>query len=302
MFFQLCSAQVRTAGVSEGDWFKYGLDLDWDYDLDESPEVFGLEKQARPVEMTHPDLVPNPAPHRFKVHNFVLSWHDVFHTWRAGCNMHKPLARYLRTMLEDAKGYSMSKAIWKLTDLDYTTSDIRREMADSKNSSNGNTNRRFLSNVLEGVCNKSFGEEKLNDDALILLADFVENKEKWNKMLGEDPNKLIAGILFGKDSKAAFSKHCKAMQKIVEKNPARSKKFYVLAFRLKAVNPKKVNLCDELEKSDVLKWSRNKGLYFLDDGNKKQFIEDFDSDKELLRALKNKLDPGAEVAKGCVIS
>ena len=40
MFFQLCSAQIRTAGVSEGDWFKYGLDLDWDYDLDESPEDF----------------------------------------------------------------------------------------------------------------------------------------------------------------------------------------------------------------------------------------------------------------------
>jgi hypothetical protein len=40
MFFQLCSAQVRTAGVSEADWFKYGLDLDWDYELDESPEDF----------------------------------------------------------------------------------------------------------------------------------------------------------------------------------------------------------------------------------------------------------------------
>ena len=40
MFFQLCSAQVRTAGVSEADWFIYGLDLDWDYDLDESPEDF----------------------------------------------------------------------------------------------------------------------------------------------------------------------------------------------------------------------------------------------------------------------
>ena len=40
IFFQLCSAQVRTAGVSENDWFKYGLDLDWDYDLEESPEDF----------------------------------------------------------------------------------------------------------------------------------------------------------------------------------------------------------------------------------------------------------------------
>ena len=37
---QLCTAQIRTVGVSEGDWFKYGLDLDWDYELDESPEDF----------------------------------------------------------------------------------------------------------------------------------------------------------------------------------------------------------------------------------------------------------------------
>lgn len=37
---QLCVAQVRTVGVSEGDWFKYGLDLDWDHDLEESPEDF----------------------------------------------------------------------------------------------------------------------------------------------------------------------------------------------------------------------------------------------------------------------
>ncbi|MEJ2240603.1 MAG: hypothetical protein P8Y18_00440 [Candidatus Bathyarchaeota archaeon] len=40
MFVQLSAAQVRTVGVSEGDWFKYGLDLDWNYDLEESPEDF----------------------------------------------------------------------------------------------------------------------------------------------------------------------------------------------------------------------------------------------------------------------
>ena len=40
MIVQLCIAQVRTVGVSEGEWFKYGLELDWNYDLEESPEDF----------------------------------------------------------------------------------------------------------------------------------------------------------------------------------------------------------------------------------------------------------------------
>jgi hypothetical protein len=40
MIVQLCTAQVRTVGVSEGEWFIYGLELDWNYDLEESPEDF----------------------------------------------------------------------------------------------------------------------------------------------------------------------------------------------------------------------------------------------------------------------
>lgn len=40
MTIHLCVSQVRTAGVEEGDWFKYQLDLDWNYDLEESPEDF----------------------------------------------------------------------------------------------------------------------------------------------------------------------------------------------------------------------------------------------------------------------
>ncbi len=40
MVIQICRAQTRTVGVSEGDWFKYGFELDWNYELDESPEEF----------------------------------------------------------------------------------------------------------------------------------------------------------------------------------------------------------------------------------------------------------------------
>ncbi|KON33173.1 hypothetical protein AC477_01835 [miscellaneous Crenarchaeota group-1 archaeon SG8-32-1] len=40
MIVQLGIAQVRTVGVSEGEWFKYGIELDWNYELEESPEDF----------------------------------------------------------------------------------------------------------------------------------------------------------------------------------------------------------------------------------------------------------------------
>jgi len=40
MVIQLGFAQVRTAGVSQGDWFKYELTLDWEHDLEVTPEDF----------------------------------------------------------------------------------------------------------------------------------------------------------------------------------------------------------------------------------------------------------------------
>ena len=40
MSLQSGFAQVRTAGVSEGDWFKYGFTFDWDYELNATAEDF----------------------------------------------------------------------------------------------------------------------------------------------------------------------------------------------------------------------------------------------------------------------
>lgn len=41
-FFQITSAQVRTPGVKEGDWFKYSLDLNYDSELNFTSEDFPL--------------------------------------------------------------------------------------------------------------------------------------------------------------------------------------------------------------------------------------------------------------------
>ena len=42
IFFQITFAQIRTAGVKEGDWFKYSLALDYDSELNFTTEDFPL--------------------------------------------------------------------------------------------------------------------------------------------------------------------------------------------------------------------------------------------------------------------
>lgn len=42
IFFQITFAQVRAAGVKEGDWFKYNIALDYDSDLNFTTEDFPL--------------------------------------------------------------------------------------------------------------------------------------------------------------------------------------------------------------------------------------------------------------------
>ncbi len=70
MIVQLCVAQVRTVGVEEGDWFKYGLDLDWDYELDESPEdfIFTDFLQGDMITLTIQDVSGTNVTGQFTIH------------------------------------------------------------------------------------------------------------------------------------------------------------------------------------------------------------------------------------------
>ena len=70
MFFQLCSGQVRTAGVSEADWFKYGLDLDWNYELDVTPEdfIFADFLEGDWIKLTIQDVSETNVTGQFTIH------------------------------------------------------------------------------------------------------------------------------------------------------------------------------------------------------------------------------------------
>ncbi len=82
-----------------------------------------LGSPHRPVEIYYPGISYEKKPHGFLSHPFMLTWHDLFHTWRASEN-EKNFIRKLRELHDHKLNYNphpekaMSEAIWKLTDMD----------------------------------------------------------------------------------------------------------------------------------------------------------------------------------------
>jgi hypothetical protein len=70
IIFQLGFAQVRTVGVSEGDWFKYGFTLDWDYELNATAEdfIFADFLQGDWVTLTIQDVTGTNITGQFTIH------------------------------------------------------------------------------------------------------------------------------------------------------------------------------------------------------------------------------------------
>ena len=70
MVVHLGFAQVRTAGVSQGDWFKFGLTLDWEYDLDVTPEdfIFADFLQGDYVTLTIQNISGTNVTGQFTIH------------------------------------------------------------------------------------------------------------------------------------------------------------------------------------------------------------------------------------------
>jgi hypothetical protein len=69
-FIQFGFGQVRTAGVSEGDWFKYGFTFDWDYELDTTPEdfIFADFLQGDWVTLAIQDVTGTNVTGQFTIH------------------------------------------------------------------------------------------------------------------------------------------------------------------------------------------------------------------------------------------
>lgn len=70
MIVQLGYAQVRTVGVSEEDWFKYGFTLNWDYELNATTEdfLFADFLQGDWITLTIKDVTGTNVTGEFTIH------------------------------------------------------------------------------------------------------------------------------------------------------------------------------------------------------------------------------------------
>jgi len=70
MFAQSGFAQVRTAGVSEGDWFKYGFSFQWDSELNMTSEDFPFADflEGEWVTLTIQDVSGTNVTVQFTIH------------------------------------------------------------------------------------------------------------------------------------------------------------------------------------------------------------------------------------------
>ncbi len=261
--------------------------------LDESPEVFSQAAPSRPVELVHPDLVSNPSPHGAgRVYAFSLSYHDLFHTWQNGMLLHKPFVRYLRQLVIQETGFDMSKVIWQMTDMDFSSSLIERMAAKNKddNALIFSLVFRVLSvGLILGSVGSDFWKATLSHDInLLMILDMVLNHSLWkNKFLvsatPEEAFKAntefwepIAEVLSASiDRKEVFffyndlnhfHQAILFFKNIISTENAsgvsHSNIFYLLAFRLRD-HAEGLSLCKQLESiglNEFVEWTRNNGL------------------------------------------
>lgn len=239
-------------------------------DLDEHPELFESKQQSRPIELVHPDLVRNAKPHGASCHDFLLTWHDLFHAWRNGACMFKPFIRHLRHVLAE-KGFDMSKNIYELVDLDMSSHVYRYYKA--INYFHQDVFNITLINLMLKKANPDFfNKPNALDDHLLIFIDMIINKTQWKELLKINYisflEEHLISIHFPQEEipgcKMVIHTHLE-LSKIVIDHPGKSKEFYIIAYRLRQF-PEAVTLCQSIEEKNawhtLFRWARNSGLYF----------------------------------------
>lgn len=155
------------------------------------PMTVQLNGPARPIELTYPNVKRLIAPHGYYCRDFWLERHDCFHVWRSSSNP-KLLLFYLRNLLDNVYGFSlknsgMSKALWALTDMDYSFGmAIRSQHSDDEIEP-------FTAYVFTGLLTvlKSMGcdfscSKEIN---ALLLFDMIKNHGHWWRLLEAVPER-----------------------------------------------------------------------------------------------------------------
>lgn len=159
--------------------------------------VLDEQKQSRPIEITHPDIKQCDRPHNYDCHDFMLTWHDRFHCWRAGANF-KPLIRYLRKLISkkgvcQKKSSSMSVGIWALSDMDFNLGSSLRKNLNIANRYDSfevfnkayinYARHQFISDLLELLSRSLDIQDQYSDLFAYFVIDLIRNETVWNEFI-----------------------------------------------------------------------------------------------------------------------
>ena len=237
------------------------------------PTASRLPKPSRPIELNHPDVPGLQKPHDYLCHPFLLSWHDLFHTWRSGSNF-KAIFRKLRTMHDEKAGLAqsnttMSKGSWGGTDIDSSIGGMMRTHLHT----HGPIPPYFTARALLVIFNRAeIDFHQLHDDNYLLVNDIYQQYEAWSLLLGGYHPLSLTPQIYSENltdsERGCLRNFCLLFNDIADyrlKRPEVSVAEIILHNLIAPAEPCDIVLFEKLAQigyKNCLVWSRNNGLYF----------------------------------------
>ncbi|NDH09303.1 MAG: hypothetical protein EBY16_06770 [Gammaproteobacteria bacterium] len=227
------------------------------------PNAVKLKAPSRPIELTYPGVEKTANPHGADCHDFLLSWHDLFHAWRNGSN-YKEFIRQLRQLHDEKLGFAvrvdaMSKVLWELTDVDFSVGQVFRE-----NSSTTVLNEYMMAAILKKA---GIDFTQPSDDNYLFLYSVCQSAEAWGKPFSID----LANLHSAHDRGEQFNQMCYKladMKKYMAAHPRATVVEVILHDLLKPGEKEDeilLNVLDKAKLTTIFYWSKNSGLYFKDE-------------------------------------
>lgn len=245
-------------------------------------ESLSLAQSARATEITFPGVSKTSHPHDTHPHDFVLTWHDVFHADRNGCN-DKSLMRHLRLVFDRRAGLArdafdprMPHLVWNMTDMDNPAGQMILKAMKKLNDAKSLAEKKEGLTVYYHTAAKAFyfmAENLLgfrkNSKILIndlILLDMIRQPNLWQNWLIQLPPDEF--FKWSKQTHEMFYQQFKALEELVRCYPDASDGEIILR-RLITPEDKPYSsldsLFDKLHQQGIryfVYWSLNNGLFF----------------------------------------
>jgi uncharacterized protein YbcV (DUF1398 family) len=252
------------------------------------PELARLKHPSRAIEITHPDTIRTANPHEFFCHDFLLTWHDLFHVWHASENM-LDFYRYLRTMHGDKGSYAlksgsdlMSEAIWHFTDIDINFGMVTKLTKSDKSLSAKKAKQQLQTTVMKDfifhlVNMHTTTKDKYYEIFDLITFEFFTNWAQWRKRLGySEPELFLSDLqdsmtslnLAPEDRTALnyFFQRAELNKQILSRYPqADVMQMILIGFAMTLLETEQqafMHLIHVLDLHDILYWSKNSGIFF----------------------------------------